>query len=669
MIQSQLTQSQLIREERNPKEVFRDIRNYLAGQFIGSTRDEALLDEVLKCLFCKMFIDLGYVNNLRQDADSLSTAKQVRSIFAHVRSNYPEIYTADTEILLNPEAIVRVFDACTFPLVDAYSDPVGDAFEVFIGNETRGKSGQFFTPRSAADLLVEIVNPQPHETVIDPAIGVGGFLTSVLRRHIAAGLDRNALASVSSRLFGIDKDCYLAKLALVHVALIAGAKPTIVCADSIALSDGEKSIKDWIPQEGFDVLLANPPYGARIVAANPEVLQMFDLAKKWHFDKATERWFPSKDVRSQVSPQVLFVERCLSLVKDGGRLGMVLPESTISNKSTRFVVQYLMERSHITAIIGLPESLFKTSGKGGTHTKTCLLIAQKDEKKYQGKTTIFMAEAKWCGQDSRGRRIPHNDLPVIGKNIRLYREMHAIDTSPLGFLIAEQDIRNFVLSPRYYDPKTDQELAALAATHELVRFEELVKEGTLNVTTGDELGKLSYGTGEIPFVRTSDLSNWEIKIDTKHGVDREIYQRLKKKQDVQPYDIFMVRDGTYLIGTCAIVTPAECEILYQSHIYKIRVNANARGITPFLLLAILTSPPLQRQIRAKQFTQDIIDSLGERINELVLPIPIDKQKRELIDGLVRQVIERRTEARELATQARELVGSTSGSSFSLRNGA
>lgn len=669
MIQTQWAQSPLLKEQRNPKEVFREIRNYLAGQFVGATRDEALLDEVLKCLFCKMFIELGYVDNIDPDADALSKARHVRSIFAHVRREYPEIYSSDAEILLNSEAIVRVFDACAFSLVDAHSDPVGDAFEIFVGSESRGKSGQFFTPRSAADLLVEIVAPQPNETVIDPAVGAGGFLASVLRHHMAAGLDGHDLAAVSGRLFGIDKDCYLAKLALVHVALLAGSKPNITCADSIALSDGEKSIKAFLPEEGCDVLLANPPYGARIVAASVDVLRKFDLAKKWRFDKSTGRWLPTRDVRSQVPPQVLFVERCLSLVKDGGRLGMVLPESTISNKSTRFVVQYLMERSHVISVIGMPESLFKTSGKGGTHTKTCLIVAQKDEQKHQGKTTIFMAEAKWCGQDSRGRRIPHNDLPIIGKNLRSYRATGEIDSSLLGFLVGEQDVRDFVLSPRYYDPKTEQELAALAGTHELVRFDELTREGTLSIATGDELGKLSYGTGDIPFVRTSDLSNWEIKIDTKHGVDREIYQRLRKKQDVQPYDIFMVRDGTYLIGTCAIVTPAECEILYQSHIYKIRVNDNARGITPFLLLAVLTSPPVQRQIRAKQFTQDIIDSLGERINELVLPIPKETQKRELIDGLVRKVIERRTEARELATQARELVGSQGGSSFSLRNGA
>lgn len=369
-----------------------------------------------------------------------------------------------------------------------------------------------------------------------------------------------------------------------------------------------------------------------------------------------------------MSPQTLFVERCLSLLKDGGRLGIVLPESLVSNKSHRYVVQYLMERSHVTSVIGMPEALFKTSGKGGTHTKTCLVVAQKDEKKSRGATSVFMAEAKWCGHDSRARQIPHNDLPVIGENVSRYRGTGHISPSSLGFITTEQNIKDYILCPHYYDPKIEHDLSLLDGSHNLISFGSLVEDGTLSVTTGDELGKLTYGTGEIPFVRTSDLSNWEIKADAKHGVERHIFERLRKKQDVQPYDILMVRDGTYLIGTCAIVTPAECEILYQSHIYKIRVHDNSKSITHFLSLAVLSSPIVQRQVKAKQFTQDIIDTLGDRLYELVLPIPKDETKVRSIAELVEQVIRKRIEAREIAQKARVLVGAPNGAQFTLRNG-
>ncbi len=58
-------------------------------------------------------------------------------------------------------------------------------------------------------------------------------------------------------------------------------------------------------------------------------------------------------------------------------MGIVLPESILSNKSYRYVVEYIREKSNIQAVIGMPDELFKTSGKGGTHTKTCLLVVEK----------------------------------------------------------------------------------------------------------------------------------------------------------------------------------------------------------------------------------------------------------------------------------------------------
>src|SRR5260370_32283644 len=116
----------------------------------------------------------------------------------------------------------------------------------------------------------------------------------------------------------------------------------------------------------------------------------------------------------------------------------------------------------------------------------------------------------------------------------------------------------------------DAEVAAEARAkpHDVVSVAVLVRDGVVSISTGDEVGKLAYGTGEIPFVRTSDISNWEVKLDPKHNVSGEVYERYRSSQDVQPNDILMVKDGTYLIGTCAIVTKYDLPMLFQSHIYK-----------------------------------------------------------------------------------------------------
>lgn len=640
-------------QKKNPKEAFRNIRNYLAGQFVGATRDDSLLDEVLKCLFCKLVIERGELPPFDLTAQSFELSKQVRSVFATVRADFPEIYSEESEILLDPASLQFVMQELDFSIMDSESDPIGDAFEIFVGSESRGNSGQFFTPRSVANLLVAAVDPQPHETILDPACGAGGFLASVCAHRHRRGVPTENLAN---GLYGIDKDTYLAQLAKVHISLLTGGHPTILNGDSVALQNGANSLREYLPSQGVDVILTNPPFGVKIVAANPKVISTFDLARKWVKNKKTGVMEPGDRVSTNVPPQVLFVERCLSLLRPGGRLGMVLPESILSNKSYRHVVEYLLRHTEIHAVIGMPDALFKTSGKGGTHTKTCLLVATKKAENEKVTQPIFMAEAKWCGQDSRARIIPNNDLPKILDRFEHYRKSKKLkEASPLGFLIDVSQVTDGVLCPRYYDPQAKHELAGLEDTHHLLRFQDLVSAGILTLTTGDEVGKLAYGTGTIPFIRTSDISNWEIKADPKHGVSKDIYESFAKKQDVQAGDILMVKDGTYLIGTCAIVTEADKKILYQSHLYKIRVGQNPYGLNPYLLLAVLTSTVVQKQIRSKQFTQDIIDSLGERINELILPVPRSQRTRDDITEQVRQSVIKRSEAKELAKRAREAV--------------
>jgi len=646
----------LFREAKPVKAAFRDIRNYLAGQFVGATRDETLLDEVLKCLFCKLYAEMGRAELQTEESDSVKLAKQVRSVFGLVRRDFSDIYPSDAEILLDPDSIAFVLRECGFSLLDASSDPIGDAFEVFAGSESRGRAGQFFTPRSVTDLLVAAVDPKLGESVVDPACGAGGFLSSVVRYHEANGVAPKQLAEkVAPTLYGIDKDDYLTRLAKLHVALLSGGHPHIHCADSIALQNGKPEFRKELPAEGFDVLLTNPPFGVRIVAAKEEVLRTFQLARKWQVDKKSGLLAPTSIVSNRVPPQVLFIERSLSLLREGGRLGMVVPESLLSNNSERHVMGYLLQAADVQAVIGMPEALFKTSGKGGTHTKTCLIIATKLGAKSKQSKSVFMAEAKWCGHDSRARAIPHNDIPTIADNLSNYRGGKKLAPSHLGFLVDKDKISSNVLSPRYYDPELEKEFEVLARTHHLLLFGDLLKAGVLSVSTGDELGKLAYGTGDVPFIRTSDISNWEIKADPKHGVDRKIFERLRKKQDVQVGDLLMVKDGTYLVGTCAIVTSNDEELIYQSHLYKIRVNPNDVGLNPYILLAVLSSPLVQRQVKSKQFTQDIIDSLGERIKELVLPVPKDEKSRAQITKMVSSAVAKRVEARELAKQARLAV--------------
>jgi len=252
----------------------------------------------------------------------------------------------------------------------------------------------------------------------------------------------------------------------------------------------------------------------------------------------------------------------------------------------------------------------------------------------------------------RLRRIP---LWAQGLMPNLSAELPGIDNDQLeqngnsGFVIKYGKVRSKIFIPRYYDPIVDEELRDLASTHELTSISDLVKKGVLAFDTGIEVGKMAYGTGPVPFIRTSDISNWELKTDPKQSVSEDLYDQFKDKLDVRAEDLFVVRDGTYLVGTSCILTEHDTRILYCGGLYKVRVKKKDQ-IDPYLLLALLNCPIVKRQMRAKQFTRDVIDTLGKRVFELILPIPKDKGLRERIARETREAVLARVILRNKAKQ-------------------
>ena len=215
-----------------------------------------------------------------------------------------------------------------------------------------------------------------------------------------------------------------------------------------------------------------------------------------------------------------------------------------------------------------------------------------------------------------------------------------------GFLITLSGIRKGVFLPKYYNPEITRRLDELRKTHDLIILGDLLAKKHIQATTGDEIGKMAYGTGTIPFVRTSDVSNGELKTDAKQGVSEDIYAQYRQSQDVRAGDIFFVRDGTYLIGQVALVTESDLPLLYQSHLLKFRVMDNS-PISRWLLLACLSTAIVKCQIRAKQFTADIIDTMGDRFRELVLPIPKDKDFVSRIENEVKLLVTERSRLRDI----------------------
>ena len=191
-------------------------------------------------------------------------------------------------------------------------------------------------------------------------------------------------------------------------------------------------------------------------------------------------------------------------------------------------------------------------------------------------------------------------------------------------------------------------MSRLAATNEFISIGSLVDDGVLDWSTGCEVGKMAYGTGSIPFIRSSDLSNIEIRHDPKHGVSPEIWEHFRGSADLRVHDVLFVRDGTYLIGHSAIVMDSDLPSLFAGGLYRFRI-IDADRLDPFLWLAALQTDIVRRQIQARRFTRDIIDTIGKRIFDVKIPLPNSREAREQVAARTRAAIERRANLRKMVT--------------------
>ena len=648
-----------LKAPHNLKANFKDIHNYFAANNVGATLPEIFAQQFINLLFCKIYDERFTKKNdiVRFRAgineDKAAVAQRIKEIFDDVKERYADVFNKEDVITLDDSSIAyAVAQLQPFCIKDSKRDAIGDAFESFIDYTTKGSQGQFFTPRNVVKLMVNIAQLAYTEKIIDPACGTGGFLIEGLKaewnqlrqqygeewpeKELYAEEQKVAIKNIR----GIDKDSFLGKVAKAYMALMDDGRGGIFCENSLVNPKfwGIKTQED-IREKTFDVVLTNPPFGKKLKIDETEILSLYDLGHKWKRNKNGKYEKTAVLVDAQ-PPQILFIEKCLKLLNSKGRMCFVSPESIFCNPSHKYIVQYIKERAKISAIISMPEELFQPY----THAKTCVVYLQKGKSKPDDK--IFMAIARYCGHDSRGHETLRDDVPLIQEKYNQYISDGHVDYDHLGFVITEKEIVNNIYVPKYYNPEIGQRLQELSETHDIVSFGELEDREIISIMTGDEVSKESYGTGTIPFIRTSDIANWEIKLDPKQGLSKEIYERYKTRQDVKANDILMVRDGTYLVGTCAIITDDDKEIVFQSHIYKIRVE-KPEELDPLLLLALLSCPLVKSQIFAKRFTQDIIDTLGERIHELLLPIPKSEEEKKRIAGEVSKIIDYKKQAKDM----------------------
>ena len=311
-----------------------------------------------------------------------------------------------------------------YNLSDTQDDVKGIAFEKFLGTTFRGELGQFFTPRTIVDFMTHVLDPKEGETICDPTCGSGGFLIKAfeyvreqiesdvkaakgkLRAEIEgedydklsekkqlaineridkmqAALNRELDTQVEgSRMYNLSRNCIYGTDANPRMARTSKMN-MIMHGDGhggVHHHDGLLNV-NGIFEERFDVILTNPPFGSRIDKSQKitEADRFTDESLIAHYK---EKYGDAYDVAlMQVNDnigkpllslydtgkmsgltEVLFMERCLRLLKKGGRMGMVLPEGVLNTSNLQRVREYFEGRAKIILICSIPQDVFIAAG-------------------------------------------------------------------------------------------------------------------------------------------------------------------------------------------------------------------------------------------------------------------------------------------------------------------
>ena len=414
----------------NLKSTFKAIRNYLAANAIGATRDEVLAQQLINLIFCKIFDERFTAPKsivrfrVGLNESNADVRERVDKLFSDVKAKYKEVFTKEDTINLDDNSIAYIVgELQNYCLVDAERDVLADAFETFIDHALKGGQGQFFTPRNVVKMMVEILDPDDSDMIIDPACGSGGFIIESLRyvwnkiigRYKAMGWTDTAILEekidvANKCIRGIDKDYFLSKIAKSYMAIMGDGKGGVFCEDSLERSEnwGDKT-RQKIHLGDFSVLLTNPPFGSKIPVTGEDKLKQYELAHKWKNKKGTNDWEKMK-LADKEAPQILFIERCYQLLKNGGRMAIVLPDGVFGNNQLGYIRRFIMERFRLVAVIDIPLETFMPN----TGTKTSILIVQKMKKAdIPTDYPVFMCVAETCGHDRRGNLKEEDDISNI----------------------------------------------------------------------------------------------------------------------------------------------------------------------------------------------------------------------------------------------------------------
>ncbi|MDP2896565.1 MAG: N-6 DNA methylase [bacterium] len=643
-----------LRPAHNLSRVFEDCHNYIYANE-GLLKDR-IFREMLKLVVMKLHDEqLGpsatarfgitsheYRSVLGGTATMFAT--RIHGLLEEVRRSYPGLLT-DTTVGLQPLTLARVVSRLqdiSFSTTPA--DVKGEAFQAFIYRHQRGDRGEFFTPHPVVRLAVSIIAPDPTEDIIDPACGSGGFLLGAISHVKRNHAELDGPAYVARHIRGIDFNPDVALAALIRLAFEGASGSAVVCENALALKQPLTA--------AFDIVLTNPPFGSKCKIEDHAILKSYVLARKWN--RVAGGWEPSQTVLPGQSPEVLFIERALHLLRPGGRMAIVLPDGLLHNVSAAHIRFWLRSQARVLAVVSIPQEAFVPYGTG---IKTSVLVLQKFPAATRDE--CFMARIERIGYDVKGQPVYKRDrrgrpIAAPGGGYVVDEDVEEIGSAYNDFLhgnLRAANSRVYPIPDSWIDSRLDPD-------HYRPEDRRLVEqlEGSGAKPLGEVAHILTEGDdfrlaadGDIRYVAISDVDSRTMLVVSQHTM---------KSHEAPSRATYRIRRGDIITAVSgastgtdrqatALVTADEDGAICSNGFAVLR---DIHGVHPLFLLGYMRTELYLRQVR-RLMTGHAIPSLSTGdLSKVLVPIP-PKQEQERIATLVAAVQSARRAALAAAEKA------------------
>jgi type I restriction enzyme M protein len=374
---------------------------------IDGMHPDAALDELCKLILAKTYDErhtLG-VGPVLQRPGALcddevasvarSTYDKARALIADDGGNEsPGLRGAfSAPFLCSSHALARLVDQLApYHLTSSGLDIKARAFQRVLAPAVRAGMGQFFTPAEVIRFMVTVAAPQPGECVADPFAGSGHFLAESTRQAAS----RETMKSRPLSAWAVEKSDRMVRVAYTDLLLHDTKHVRVLCSDSLL----PFAQLNGLGQNSVDVVLTNPPFGSLLRQGAISRLGPFTITRG----------------RTTAPLEVLGLERCVQLLRPGGRLGIVLPDGVFANTGSQYVRDWIASETVVRAIVSLP---IETFAPYGANVKTSILFARKrmPGEKSTGTERVLMASVGSVGYDAAGRSKGGGDLDEIASRL------------------------------------------------------------------------------------------------------------------------------------------------------------------------------------------------------------------------------------------------------------